>query len=145
MYDSDLVSVFQTGSILTPLGKRFMNVCPIELTGHTLPGCSVGGVQVATIVHGSADDVTDGMSQRDYGIYAGGMGCTTLVYRDGGLFMPPDVDVNVMYPDDAKRIADDDSLSNGDVIIFGEGPDEASALRAAVVAAMHTVTPQHMS
>ena len=145
LYGSGLVTVYQTGSILSPLGKRFMDACPIALVDYTLPGCSVGGVQMATIVRNSADDVTNGMPQRDYGIYAGGLGCTTIVYKDGGLFMPPDVDVNSMYPEFTEKVIGSTKLSDGDVIIFGEGSDEATALRAAVVAAMHTVTPQHMS
>ena len=145
LYASDLVDVYRTGSILSPLGKKFMDACPIVLADCTLPGCSVGGVQMATIVHNSAHDITNGMPQRDYGIYAGGLGCTTLIYDDGKLFMPPDVDVNTMYPDSADEIIKNNRLSNGDVIIFGEGSDEPSALRAAVVAAMHTVTPEHTS
>ncbi len=145
LYESKLVTVYQTGSILSPLGKRFMEACPIALADCTLPGCSVGGVQMATIVRDSANGITNGMPQRDYGIYAGGLGCTTLIYDDGKLFMPPDVDVNTMYPDSAEEIIRNNDLSDGDVIILGEGSDEASALRAAVVAAMHTVTAEHTS
>lgn len=142
---SGLIDTYQTGSMLSPLGSRFMDSCPIALVDCTLPECSVGGVQAAAMVRGPQCNVSNGMSQRDAGIMAGGLGCTTLIVgRDGGLFMPPDTDIAAEYPDSAGNIIEAVGPSEGDVIVFGEGRDAPTALRAAVSAAMVTAAPSAM-
>ncbi len=136
---SGLIDIYRTGSVLNATGKKFTDTCPISLADCTLPECSVGGVQAAVKVIDSAESITNGMLQRDCGIYAGGLGCTTVVYRNGRLLMPPDTDISEMYPESAKEIIKSAKPSEGDVIIFGEGKDKSSALRAAMVAAMRSL------
>ncbi len=142
---SGLIETYQTGSVLSSLGSRFMDSCPIALVDCTLPECSVGGVQVAAVVRGSQCNVSNGMSQRDAGIMAGGLGCTTLTAGgDGDLVMPPDTDITEAYPDSAGSIIEAVGPSEGDVILFGEAWDHSAALRAAVSAAMVTAAPSAM-
>lgn len=79
-----LIDTYQTGSTLSPVGKRFMDACPISLADCSLPECSWGGIQAASVIRGGGRFVTNGMLQRDAGVLAGGYGCTTLIARRGG-------------------------------------------------------------
>ena len=58
------------------------------------------------------------------------------------LMMPPDFDITTEFPEAASRIVDAVGPKDGDAVIFGEGADAPSALRAAVFAAMNTLTEQ---
>lgn len=132
---------FQTGTSLTPDGRRLL-----ERLG-TVPSdvrvddeCVSGPYQRAIIVKGVSSLVVKGVEQRNAGIRAGGTGCTTVVYRDDTVFIPPDWNVDRMNPQMALEIRAAEGMSHDDALVVGSGDDELSAMRAAANAALDLVS-----
>jgi len=139
--EAELVDVFQTGNKLTPLGTELINACPIVDSPTTAEEISRAESQKTFIVKGSSACVSNGMLQRDIGMKNGGYGCIVLTVRDNRIMLPPDTDVSSSNPDLAERILSENDVSNGDIIIVGEGADMLSATRASLSAAMGSICP----
>ena len=132
----DYISIKQTGIIITKAGLSFLDQIPIQPVDIFLDGSVIGTCQQGVIVKGVADKVNNGMEQRDAGIKVGAAGCTTIVYRDGKLCIPPDWDLDVERPEVAKKIRDEYSMKDTDALIIGGGTTKQSAIVAAVSAAL---------
>jgi len=132
----DYISIKQTGIMITKAGQSFLEQIPIQPVDIFLEGSVIGSEQQGVIVKGVAAKVNNGMEQRDAGIKAGAEGCTTIVYRDGNLCIPPDWNLDVEKPDIAKKIREEFNMKQSDALIIGGGSTKQSAIVAAVTAAL---------
>ena len=132
----EYISIKQTGITITKSGQNFLDQTPIQPVDIHLDGSVLGSEQQGVIVKGVANKVNNGMEQRDAGIKVGAEGCTTIVYRDGKLCIPPDWDLDIQNPDVAKKIRDDYGMKEDDALIVGGGSTKTSAVIAAVSAAL---------
>ncbi len=132
----EYISIKQTGITITKSGQNFLDQIPIQPVDIHLDGSVLGSEQQGVVVKGVANKVNNGMEQRDAGIKVGAEGCTTIVYRDGKLCIPPDWDLDIQNPDVAKKIRDDYGMKEDDALIVGGGSTKTSAVIAAVSAAL---------
>ncbi len=130
------ISIKQTGIIITKAGQTFLEQIPIQPVDIYLEGSVIGSQQQGVIVKGVADKINNGMEQRDAGIKVGAEGCTTIVYRDGKLFIPPDWNLDTERPETAKKIREEYGMKEDDALIIGGGTTKQSAIIAAVSAAL---------
>ena len=131
----EMVSVKQTGVTITKTGTGFLNELPLKVLSIELGDVVVGTYQQAVKVIGVSSKIENGMQQRDAGIRAGASGCTTILFRNGILMMPPDWDLDKERPEIADKIRKNVSLGQNDVIIVGGSEDPHSAVSAALTAA----------
>lgn len=132
----DLIIIKQAGISISEEGKDFMESIPMRPIDLDLPKYVRGEKYQGMRVLGSASVITNGTRQRDVGIRASAVGCTTFVIKDGHVVMSPDWDLDEKDPEAAETIRKAASPSEGDVILMGSGDDWASAMRAAVRASL---------
>lgn len=126
------------GNMLTVEGEELLEKTGLRIVVINEEGISVGKCDVAVIVPGSGQIITDGFAQRDAAVRAGALGATTLIHREGGLFFP-----------DGERMRDQKKLrgqltegsvtgglNEGDTVIIGTADDDNTALSGALAAAM---------
>ena len=139
LQDWDYISIKQTGIMITKTGRSFLDQIPIQPVDIFLEGSVIGDYQQGVIVRGVSSKVNNGMEQRDAGIKVGAEGCTTIVYRDGKLSIPPDWNLDVERPQTAKKIRDELGMKPDDAMIIGGGNTKQSAVVAAVSAALELI------
>ncbi|MDR0779040.1 MAG: hypothetical protein LBE48_06370, partial [Methanomassiliicoccaceae archaeon] len=100
----EMISVRQTGITITKTGSGFLNEIPVRVLDLNVGDAVLGHYQQAVKVYGVASKIENGMQQRDAGIKVGASGCTTIIYRNGTLMMPPDWDLDKERPEIAERI-----------------------------------------
>jgi predicted transcriptional regulator len=132
----DYISIKQTGIMITKSGQSFLEQIPIQPVDIYLEGSVIGSEQQGVVVKGVANKVNNGMEQRDAGIKVGAEGCTTIVYRDGNLMIPPDWNLDTERPEIAKKIREEYGMKAEDALIIGGGSTKQSAIIAAVSAAL---------
>lgn len=132
----EYISIKQTGIVITKAGQSFLDQIPIQPVDIFLEGSVIGTEQQGVIVKGVASKVNNGMEQRDAGIKVGAEGCTTIVYRDGKLCIPPDWNLDAERPDVAKKIREEYGMKLDDALIIGGGNNKQTAIIAAVSAAL---------
>ena len=128
------VSIRRAGIMLTNSGRRFVAGAPLTVLDIDAGDATVDEHDVAVLVRGGADRVTDGMKQRDDAIKAGASGATTIVNRDGRLLIPPDTALRAAQPALTERLAN--MLRPGDMVVIGTGPTRAAAALGALAAAL---------
>lgn len=131
-----LITSSRGGHALTPKGKRSLGK-PLEFAQIDAGNLTVGKVDVAVIIRGTAKKVKRGIEQRDEAIKAGAQGATVFVFKGGKLQFPDgfmDVDKRVV-----KSIVETFKPREGDVIIIGSGKNTAEAERGALAAARSLV------
>ena len=131
----DMVSVKQTGITITRAGLQFLEEIPIEVIDVDLGDMVLGDCVQGILVRGVANLVENGMQQRDAGIRAGALGCTTILIRDGALMMPPDWNIDTHDPEMAAKIRETSGITEKDIIIVGSANDQTTAINAALTAA----------
>lgn len=99
----------------------------------------MGEYRQAVVVKGAGCRITNGQAQRDAGIRVGSEGCTTLVYRDGRLTIPPDWDVDSRDPMTALSIRKVKEFGPDDAVIIGCGNTMRIARNAAATAALELI------
>lgn len=134
----DFIFVKQTGITITKAGQTFMEGIPIKIVDIQLGESAVGEYTQGVVVYGVVDKIENGMRQRDAGIKAGASGCTTVVFRDGVLMIPPDWSLDDHNPEAAERIRDG-MMSDEDVLIVGSGSTHLLAVEAAINAAFELI------
>ncbi len=132
----DFLDIRQTGITITKSGLAFLEKMPIKPVDVFIEGSVLGEHQQGILVVGYADKVVNGMEQRDAGIKVGGEGCTTIVIRDGSLMIPPDWNLDERMPEVARKIRKDTGITEKDALIIGGGDTVATAVEAAVSAAL---------
>lgn len=136
LQDWDYISIKQTGIMITKSGQSFLEQIPIQPVEIFLEGSVIGTEQQGVIVKNVASKVNNGMEQRDAGIKVGAAGCTTIVYRDGKLSIPPDYNLDSERPEIAKKIREEFGMKPEDALIIGGGTTKQSAIVAAISAAL---------
>ncbi|MGI5964858.1 MAG: DUF4443 domain-containing protein [Candidatus Methanomethylophilaceae archaeon] len=131
-----LISIKQTGISITKAGMSFLEQIPIRAIDIQLGDSAVGEYTQGVLVSGVADKIHNGMQQRDAGIKTGALSCTTIVYRDGKLMIPPDWNIDSENPALARYIRDEIEMGPDDIIIVGGADTEPLAVEAAVSAAL---------
>lgn len=133
--DSRLVEVYQTGAIITELGNALLKRIPVIPASVVVPGSVVGDCHWSVVVKGVSYKIRVGREQRDAGIRAGALGCTTIVYRKGELMIPPDWVLDDKAPESASEIRAMPFMDEDDVMIIGSADNIRGAVNAAVNAA----------
>jgi len=132
-----LVRTERSGNVITPAGREMLDELAIEVVPIEGGASSVGRVDVAVVVPGKGNLVTDGFSQRDAAVRAGARGATTLVFRNRGLTFPPDHE-----PTEDQAVLHQlgevmgSSLHYNDVVIIGTADNGTNAMKGALAAAM---------
>ena len=135
----EMISIKQTGITITKAGLEFLDKTPIRVVDLDVGSLVLGDYTQAVIVKGVAEKVGNGLKQRDAGIRAGSLGCTTLVVVNGGIFLPPDWSIDEHNPEVAENIRATGIIADGDAVIIG-GADEAhTAINAALTAAFELI------
>jgi len=137
--ERNMVLIKQTGITITKQGLDFLEQTPIRIIDLNPGTLVIGEFTQAVLVKGAAEKVGNGLKQRDAGIRAGSLGCTTLVVNDGKIFLPPDWSIDDNNPDVAKAILGMKIVENGDAIIIGGADDQNTAVNAALSAAFELV------
>ncbi len=132
----EFIQIKQTGITITKSGQTFLSQLPIRPVDINVGEMVVGAYQQAVLVIGASDKVVNGMEQRDVGIKVGAEGCTTIVIRDGRLMVPPDWDIDEKDSELAYRIRKETGITLADALVIGGGDTQASAIEAAVSAAL---------
>ncbi len=132
-----LVKTERSGNVITPAGEEMLTDIGIEVIPIEGGESSVGTEDVAVIVPGKGNSITDGFSQRDAAVRAGALGATTLVYRNEGLTFPPDQepmqDQGVLHQ--LKNVMRS-PFKDDDVVIIGTADNGTNATKGALAAAM---------
>lgn len=137
--ERNMVLIKQTGITITKAGLDFLEQTPIRVIDLNPGSLVIGECTQAVLVKGAAEKVGNGLKQRDAGIRAGSLGCTTLVINDGKVMLPPDWSIDDNNPDVAKAILGMKIVENGDAIIIGGADDQNTAINAALTAAFELV------
>lgn len=131
-----LIAIKQTGISITRAGLSFLDQIPIRVIDIQIGDSAVGEYTQGVLVRGVAEKVHNGMQQRDAGIKTGALSCTTIVYRDGAIMVPPDWNMDVEKPELARYIREEIQMGPDDVIIVGGADTAPLAVEAAVSAAL---------
>ena len=137
--ERNMVLIKQTGITITKAGLDFLEQTPIRVIDLNPGSLVIGECTQAVLVKGAAEKVGNGLKQRDAGIRAGSLGCTTLVINDGKVMLPPDWSIDDNNPDVAKAILGMKIVDDGDAIIIGGAEDQNTAINAALTAAFELV------
>ena len=132
-----LVKTERSGNVITPAGNGMLDDLAIEVVSIEGGVSSVGREDVAVIIPGKGDLITDGFSQRDAAVRAGALGATTLVFRNGGLTFPPDKGTKegAIVLQQLRNMINS-SFRDGDVVIIGTSDNGKNATKGALAAAM---------
>lgn len=133
--ESRLVDFYQTGTVISALGAELLSKIPVVPVSVAVPGSVVGTCHWNVVVKGVSDKIRVGREQRDAALRAGAIGCTTIVYRDGRLMVPPDWVLDDRSPESAAAIRALSAMTEADVLIIGSGDTVREAVNAAVSAA----------
>lgn len=131
----DMICIKQTGITITKTGQDFLEDIPIRVFELDPGDLVLGGYTQAVVVRGAADKVGNGLKQRDAGIRAGALGCTTLILADGKILLPPEWSVDEHMPAVSEQIRSANIAVDGDAIIIGGADEQMVAINAALNAA----------
>lgn len=134
--DKGFIEVRQTGIQITKSGSYFLEGIPLMVERLPSTDMSLSDNNVAVQVKGSANMVVSGIQQRDSAIKAGADGATTIVIKEGNLIIPPEYDLDLEQPVDARVLRKLFDLREGDVIIIGTAKNFDDAENGAVAAAL---------
>jgi len=133
--EQGLISINKNGIMLTDAGTKIRNEMELECHAVAAGGLTIGEIDCAVRIPGSAGRITFGCEERDIAIKAGATGATTLVCSKGRLIFP-----GSDYPADAetdKMIRDAFAVvEDGDTFIIGTAGTYEIAETGAVTAAI---------
>ena len=135
----DIVYISQRGCMLSRFGEAVGGVLrelmPVKLELDPMP-IFIGKRGYGILVRGFADKVKSGIEQRDAAIKVGAFGATTVVCRDGELFLPPSFSLSSGYPNVDRILVGLFNPVDGDVIVIGGADDHLTARYGAFAAAL---------
>ncbi|MDD3398011.1 MAG: hypothetical protein PHW93_00215 [Candidatus Methanomethylophilaceae archaeon] len=131
----EMIDIKQTGIKITATGTGFLNELPMKVLNLNIGNLVVGNYQQALLVKDVAHKIENGMQQRDAGIRAGSLGCTTIIFRNGALTMPPDWNIDEERPILASTIRRTIDMGENDIIIVGGADYKVDAVNGALAAA----------
>lgn len=135
----EMISIKQTGITITRYGVEFLEKTPLRVIDLNAGTLVLGDYTQAILVKGVAEKVGNGLRQRDAGIRAGSLGCTTLIIDKGRILLPPDWSIDDNDPVLAAGIHAISEVSDGDAIIIGGADDRHTAINAALTAAFELI------
>ena len=124
-----------TSITITKAGLAYLAELPIRVIDVDASKIILGDYSQAVLVKNASKQIDNGLQQRDAGIRAGALGCTTVVMRDGELILPPDWSIDENEPDVAAHIKEVSGMVDEDIIIIGSADNKVSAINAALSAA----------
>ncbi len=133
--ENNFVEIKQTGITITKAGLAYLSELPIRVIEIDASKIVLGDYSQAIMVKGASRLIDNGLQQRDAGIRAGALGCTTLVMRDGELILPPSWSIDENEPEVAEHIKEVSNMVDDDIIIIGSADNKISAINAALSAA----------
>ncbi|MGC9021072.1 MAG: DUF4443 domain-containing protein [Candidatus Methanodesulfokora sp.] len=140
-----IVRTMRGGCLLTEKGRKIADEiaerikAEAKLEGITL---TVASKNYAILLKNSADKIKMGVEQRDIAVIFGASGATTLIFRNGKLLMPPDIDISVYNRRDSEIIMEKLRPEEGDVVVIGSASDELKAMYGALAAAISIIMPE---
>jgi len=143
-----IVKTMRGGCLLTEKGRKIADEISKWIKSETeLEGISltVAPKNYAILLKNSADKIKMGVEQRDIAVIFGASGATTLIFRNGKLLMPPDIDISIYNRRDAEIILEKLRPEEGDVIVIGSASDEMKAMYGALAAAISILMPDLLS
>ncbi|MDD7423915.1 MAG: DUF4443 domain-containing protein [Candidatus Methanomethylophilaceae archaeon] len=133
--EENLIDIKQTGITITKAGLAYLSELPVRVIDVDASKIVLGDYSQAVLVKGLSFKINNGLQQRDAGIRAGALGCTTLIMRDGELILPPSWSIDQNEPEVAAKIKEASGMTEDDIIIIGSADDRVSAINAALTAA----------
>lgn len=133
--ENNFIEIKQTGITITKAGLAYLAELPIRIIDVDASKIILGDYSQAVLVKNASKQIDNGLQQRDAGIRAGALGCTTVVMRDGELILPPDWSIDENEPDVAAHIKEVSGMVDEDIIIIGSADNKVSAINAALSAA----------
>lgn len=128
-----IVEITPRGVIFSEKGKKLWEEIRRKLRIFRNLSCgdlTVGKFNFGILLKDSSHLITNGLEQRDAGVFAGGDGATTIVFRDGRVEI-----AGMGYEREAEEVMRGLNAEEGDVLIIGTGRDERRAEKAAWAAA----------
>ncbi len=139
----NLIETTKAGTMLTNKGKAISSELLSSIPAETdVPKCSValGKFNHAVLLKEFDFAVKSGIEQRDAAVKMGGLGATTLLFRDGRFVMPGRSQDSLRNePRIRKLLIEKLKPADSDVIIVGSAEGERTAELAAKNAALLTV------
>ncbi len=114
----NFVSVNRYGVGITETGLDFIRTVGITYMRLDHTDSAIGAYQVPLLIKGKGNRINKGIEQRNCALKIGADGCTTVIYRNGKLLLPPEWDIDEKSPDLAAQIRRY-PLSEEDVILIG--------------------------
>lgn len=133
--ENNLVEIKQTGISITKAGLVYLSELPIRIVNVDASKIVLGDYSQAVLVKSVSKYIDNGLQQRDAGIRAGALGCTTVLMKDGELILPPDWSIDKNEPEVSRHIKEVSGIVEGDIIIIGSADNRISAINAALSAA----------
>ncbi|MGN1044571.1 MAG: DUF4443 domain-containing protein [Candidatus Methanomethylophilaceae archaeon] len=133
--EGNLIDIKQTGITITKAGLAYLSELPVRVIDVDASKIVLGDYSQAVLVKGVSSKINNGLQQRDAGIRAGALGCTTLVMKGGELILPPSWSIDENEPEVAARIKEASGITEDDIIIIGSADDRVAAINAALTAA----------
>ena len=137
--EKEFIIIKQTGITITKAGLAYLESIPLRVVDLDVRELVLGDCTQALLIFGVSDKINNGLQQRDAGIRAGAMGCTTLVMRDGKLYVPPDWCIDDNMPEVSERIKSNVKMTDDDIIIIGGADNQEVAITAAFTAAFELI------
>lgn len=137
--ENNLIDIKQTGITITRAGLAYLSNLPIRVLDVDASPIVLGGCSQAILVKDVSKMIDNGLRQRDAGIRAGALGCTTLVMSDGELIIPPDWSVDRNNPEVADAIKQSTKIGCNDIVIIGSADERFAAINAALTAAFELI------
>ena len=133
--ENNFVDIKQTGITITKGGLAYLSELPIRVLDVDASKIVLGDCSQAILVKGVSKQIDNGLQQRDAGIRAGALGCTTLVMRDGELILPPEWSIDKNEPEVSRNLKESSNMVDDDIIIIGSADNHIVAINAALTAA----------
>jgi predicted transcriptional regulator len=137
--DHEMIEIKQTGVLISEKGLEFLRSFSIQVGLVTRSDVSIGQTTVAVQVRGKSDRIKIGVEQRDAAVRVGAEGATTIVVRDGDLWIMPDYDLDENQPEFASELRGIFDIQEGDAIIIGTGQTYGLAEDGALAAAFDLI------
>ncbi|RLF48620.1 MAG: hypothetical protein DRN20_04160, partial [Thermoplasmata archaeon] len=124
---------------LTPKGGRVASRYGVEWRRFDdAKKYTIGPINIIFHLQGGAFEITDGIAQRDHAIMMGALGATTIVIRDGELWIG-DMCLDKSDPSFSRGLKDLFELRDNDALIIGCADTEDKAFIGGLYASYITL------
>ena len=128
------VEVRQSGVFLTDIGRSNLKDFKIRFVGVKSITYGTGACQQGVVVEDMADNVTNGMKERDMAIRCGALEASVFIMRNGVIIFPDSWNVDEKDPEFALRLRAEGMKENDLLILVGSETEASARIIAASVA-----------